>query len=202
MNDSRTLCGITVILQRPALNTAFVPQADSTEKDVEKYMNEKNVTCFFTGHRTIPAYDRQMLIGRLDMCIMSLAERGYERFVCGGAMGFDTLAACRVIAIKQRFPQIRLTLVLPCRDQTMKWNDTNAIALYQKIKGCADEVIYSSEVYTSGCMHLRNRTMADMSSVCVAYYNGSSRGGTAYTVKYAGGLGLETINLWQAEGEK
>ncbi len=164
-------------------------------------MNEKKTTCFFTGHRTIPPADKQRLVGRLDMCIMNLAERGYANFVCGGAVGFDTLAACRVINAKLRYPDIKLILVLPCRDQTTRWKETSAIALYHKIKGLADKVVYSSDVYTSGCMHLRNRTMADMSSVCVSYYNGSTGGGTAYTVKYASEEGLEVIGLYDTNAK-
>ncbi len=160
-------------------------------------MEEKrNATCFFTGHRTIVKNGMDRLTEDIDRAVADLIEKGYKRFVCGGAVGFDTVAACRVIVAKKKYPEIELVLVLPCRDQTMRWRSTYDISLYQRIKGLADEVIYSSETYTSGCMHLRNRTMADMSSACITYYNNSGTGGTAYTVKYATEAGVNIINLY------
>ncbi len=156
----------------------------------------KSATCFFTGHRTIAKVGVDRLTCELDRAIDDLIARGYDSFVCGGAVGFDTVAACRVAVAKKRHPHIRLVLVLPCRDQTMKWRSTYDISLYQRLKGLADQIIYSAESYTAGCMHLRNRTMADMSSACVAYYNNSGVGGTAYTVKYATEAGVDVINLY------
>ena len=152
-------------------------------------------TCFFTGHRTIPKYESKNLINRVDRAIDTLASGGYEYFVCGGAVGFDTLAACRIVVAKRRHPDIGLILALPCRDQTLKWRRTYDISLYQRLKGYAADIIYASDVYSSDCMHERNRMMADMSSVCVAYYNGSP-GGTAYTVKYAREIGVRVLNVW------
>ena len=157
----------------------------------------KNETCFFTGHRVIPKDEMSEVTSQLDRIIETLISEGISTFVCGGAVGFDTLAACRVIVAKKKHPHISLCLVLPCRDQTARWKNAYDIALYQRIKGLADHVIYSAETYTAGCMHLRNRTMADMSSVCVAYHNGGSGGGTAYTVRYAREQEIRLINLYK-----
>lgn len=153
-------------------------------------------TCFFTGHRNIPAQCLGDVTLSLDNTISSLVAEGFDRFVCGGAVGFDTLAACRVVVAKKYFPNISFSLVLPCRDQTSRWQNARDIALYQRLKGLADSVEYASDIYSAGCMHTRNRMMADMSSVCVAYYNGRG-GGTAYTVRYATELGLRLINLYE-----
>ena len=158
-------------------------------------MNNVENTCFFTGHRAIPKSDMTALTRILDENISSLADSGCRTFVCGGAVGFDTLAACRVIVAKKKYPDIELVLVLPCRDQTARWRNTYDISLYQRIKGYAAEVIYAEEAYSSGCMHKRNRMMADMSGYCIAYYNNSGAGGTAYTVRYATGKGKKVINL-------
>lgn len=157
--------------------------------------NDSNRTCFFTGHRTIPKKDMTTLTDVLDRKIHELISDGCVNFVCGGAVGFDTLAACRIIVAKKYFSDIRLTLLLPCRDQTARWKSEYDIALYQRIKGYADSIVYATDTYTSGCMHLRNRMMADMSRYCIAYYNNSSSGGTAYTVRYARETGKTVINL-------
>ncbi len=155
-------------------------------------------TCFFTGHRSIPRSEMSSLTAAIDETVEELIDWGIDTFVCGGAVGFDTLAACRVVVAKKRHPEIALFLVLPCRDQTAKWRSAYDIALYQRLKGLADSVEYAAETYSSGCMHLRNRMMADMSSVCVAYYNGGS-GGTAYTVRYAREHGIRLINLYEKQ---
>ena len=39
--------------------------------------------------------------------------------------------------------------------------------------------------YSSGCYHARNRYLVDHADSVLALYNGSTTGGTAYTVKYA-----------------
>lgn len=157
---------------------------------------EKDNTCFFTGHRIIPQNLRGLLIAELDKTIRELLNKGFLNFVCGGAIGFDTAAACRAIVASRSNPDLRLILVLPCRDQTMKWKSTHDISLYHEIKGHADEIIYTADLYRDGCMFERNRMMADMSSLCVAYHDGGQTGGTAYTVKYAEKNGMDIINLY------
>ena len=59
-------------------------------------------------------------------------------------MGFDTLAAQTVIELKKDFPQIKLILVLPCKEQTLKWSAKD-IAEYERNKEKADKIKYTSE---------------------------------------------------------
>lgn len=124
---------------------------------------------------------------------MDLISAGYVSFIAGGALGFDTMAELAVLKIKQSYPQIILTLALPCKTQTRGW-DKNDIQFYEAIKRKSDNVIYTSEEYTSGCMFKRNRFLVDNSSVCICYLTEDS-GGTAYTVGYAKNEGLKIINL-------
>ena len=67
-------------------------------------------------------------------------------------------------------------------------------AEYQAILECADEVLVMYEHYVRGCMHARNRKMADDSSKCVAFCT-EKTGGTAYTVNYADKKGIEIIMI-------
>lgn len=157
--------------------------------------SENETRCFFTGHRTIAKNDMTLITQLLDREIEKLISLGVTSFVCGGAVGFDTIAACRVAVAKKRHPELELILMLPCRDQTARWRSTYDISLYQRIKGFADEIVYAQDTYSDDCMHLRNRMMADMSAYCIAYYNNSRAGGTAYTVRYARERGIEVINL-------
>ena len=113
--------------------------------------------------------------------------------MAGGALGFDTLAALVVLNLKSEFPQIRLILVLPCKEQTKGW-DKKDKKIYGQILGKADKAVYTSEHYKRGCMHKRNRYLVDNSGVCMCCKTKSS-GGTAYTVDYANQRGLEIINV-------
>ena len=68
------------------------------------------------------------------------------------------------------------------------------IEIYDSIKQQADKIIYTSNEYTRGCMHKRNRHLVDNSSACIAYLT-ESKGGTAYTVDYAEKHGLTVYNI-------
>lgn len=149
--------------------------------------------CAFSGHRAIPEEAVEPLRRLLREKIASLAAEGVCGFLCGGAMGFDTLAAEMVLEARSRFPEITLTLALPYPGQADRWPEA-AQWQYQKICDAADEVIYVSEAYTRFCMMQRNRYLVDHASVLVCYLMKTS-GGTAGTVKYALHRGLTVENL-------
>ena len=159
---------------------------------------DKNVTCCFTGHRTIPRGMEEYLIGRIMDGIKYLYQRGTKIFLAGGALGFDTLAAQAVIRCQGMCPDIQLFIIAPCQDQDKLWTWKDK-AVYAKIKKLADEVIYLSERYYSGCMQARNRYLVDNSSTCICYKVKQS-GGTAYTVDYAKNSGLTVFNLARTKG--
>lgn len=154
-------------------------------------MREK--TCCFTGHRDIPFLKLHSIKKRLEKAVEQSIKEGYCYFGAGGALGFDTLAANAVLQLKEKYPSIKLILVLPCRSQTRGWKQSD-IDEYERIKSEADKVVYTSEEYYSGCMHKRNRHLVDNSSKCICYLTQSS-GGTAYTVNYAKDNGLKIVNV-------
>lgn len=153
----------------------------------------KNRTVCFTGHRKIPPEQVDTLALRLKATLIQLINDGYLYFGAGGALGYDTLAAQTVLELKKQYPNVKLILVLPCLSQTRGWS-TRDIEIYEDIKNKADKVVYTSQEYTRGCMHKRNRHLVDNSSVCVCYLT-ESTGGTAYTVDYAHKNNLTVINL-------
>lgn len=161
-----------------------------------KLIREK--CCCFTGHRDVPSRERARLRERLREEIARLAGEGVTTFLAGGAVGFDTIAAQEVFAAQSRgLSQLRLVLVLPCLGQEARWSRWDA-AVYRTMLRRADEVIYTGDVYTQGCMFTRNRYLVDHSAHCLCYLTKSGRGGTAYTAEYARKQGLAVINL--AEG--
>lgn len=159
------------------------------DRDQEK---DIRVVCF-TGHRSIPGEDAERLTELLEDTIVELCERGATVFRAGGAMGFDTMAALKVLDVKERYPEIRLELILPCRNQTERWDSVSRRA-YRYVLQRADSHRFLFDTYFEGCMLERDRRLVDGSDVCVAYC-ARSQGGTAYTFSYALRAGVEVINL-------
>lgn len=159
--------------------------------------NFKEKTCCFTGHRVIPTRALPRLVEELKQTLRRLIGEGVRYFGVGGALGFDTLAAGTVLRLKGEYPDVRLILVLPCRDQTRGWKAADA-RRYRDILSRADKVVYTAERYSPGCMHRRNRHLVENSSVCVAYCTRET-GGSAYTAEYARQRGLRLVLLGAGE---
>ena len=160
-------------------------------------MNIREKCCSFTGHRIIKPEHLEIIQKNLSLFIENLHMLGITDFITGGALGFDTLAANAVIEARKKNRQIRLVLALPCKNQTKGWRKSQ-IAEYKKILDFADEVIYVSDEYFSGCLHKRNRFMVTHSAHCIFYLT-SERSGTAYTLRYAIENNLQIHNILLGE---
>ena len=157
-------------------------------------MNLIPLACCFTGHRNVKDADRVKLA--LIDATENMAENGVSVFVCGGALGFDTLAAQAVLELKERYP-VKLCLYLPCDNQTEGWDVADAEE-YERIKALADEVFYVNHGKgTASLMKKRNRAMVEAADYCICYLNGEQRSGTAQTVRMAEEKGIEIINLYE-----
>ena len=156
-------------------------------------MIDRKRTACFTGHRNIPVNDRVKLDKLLDNVIEALFNKGVVFFGCGGAYGFDMMAEYAVLRAKERHKEIKLILVLPCKEQDKYWNDESK-AMYKDILSKADKIVYTSEYYTNDCMHKRNRHLVDYSGYCIAYCTKQS-GGTVYTMNYAKDSCVKVVNL-------
>jgi uncharacterized phage-like protein YoqJ len=150
-------------------------------------------TCCFTGHRTIAPQAYEKVRRRLRQAMENLIERGVVYFGSGGALGFDLLAAETVLDMKAQYPQIRLIMVYPCRNQTAYW-PSSEIDRYNAIQKACDKYVYVSQAYTPTCMHQRNRYLVEHSGYCICYLT-KPGGGTAFTVQYAREKGLKIVNL-------
>ena len=153
----------------------------------------KRRTACFTGHRHIPADELAAITAKLERLLRKLIADGYLFFATGGALGFDTLAAQMVLKLQREFSEIKLCLVLPCLSQTRGWSKED-VEVYEEIKTAADKVIFTDYEYTKGCMFKRNRTLVDISNVCVCFLR-QPTGGTAYTVKYARAKNIQIISI-------
>ena len=153
----------------------------------------KQMTCCFTGHRQLPANNLGEIKRKTLSAIEELIKNGVKNFICGGALGYDTLCAQAVLYLKTRYEGIRLIIAIPCEGQS-RYFSGNEKRLYDEILERADENIYVSREYFSGCMHKRNRYMVDNSSYIIAYCTRTS-GGSYYTKEYAKRNGLTVIEI-------
>ena len=117
-----------------------------------------SMACSFTGHRQIEP-SHTWLPELLDRAIAYAYSEGCRDFYFGGAVGFDTLAARRALSFRALHPDIRVNLILPCKNQDEGWSDSDR-AVYSLILSEADSVEYVSEKYTRSCMQKRNRRLA------------------------------------------
>lgn len=153
----------------------------------------RELTCCFTGHRNIPRDELPQIKTKLKKAIIELINNGVIYYGAGGALGFDTIAAQTILELKTDYPQIKLILVLPCKNQTEKWKEED-IKIYESIKKQADKVVFTSEKYYNGCMQKRNRHLIDNSAYCITYLT-KNTGGTAFTIDYAKKKQVKTINI-------
>lgn len=148
----------------------------------------------FTGHRNVKVTGE--LVSLLNKTLTDLIGNGAVDFYAGGALGWDMLCEQTVLDLKEKFPQIRLHLVLPCcpEEQTARWNHMQKVEYYNFLK-TADTVEYTSNHYSEGCMKVRNARLVELADCCVCYYNNRSRSGTGQTVRMAEEKEIRIINL-------
>jgi len=140
-------------------------------------------TVCFTGHRYLSAREREQLPGVLDQLLDACYRQGYREYLAGGALGFDMCAAEAVERLQSRYSDVKLILVIPCADQSLRWSARDC-QRYERLLYAADENRVLSDTYYDGCMMVRNHHMIDHSSLCICYLK-RFKGGTASTVAYA-----------------
>ena len=153
----------------------------------------KDLSVCFTGHRYIPSDERDRIAERLDQILESLYQRGFRDFISGAAIGFDVLAAERVIELKARHPDAQLHLAIPCSTQYERWTEDDC-ERYERMLYNADSTHVLSKQYYVGCMQVRNRYMVNHSAFCLCYLT-HHKGGTMSTVAYAMQQACPVLNL-------
>jgi uncharacterized phage-like protein YoqJ len=150
-------------------------------------------TCCFTGHRVFARSHADQIRPMLERAVRTLIAGGYYRFVAGGALGFDTVAAETILSLRDEFQSLRLVVVAPFLGQAKGWREADRFR-YERICSAADDLQILGAGYHRGCMRVRNQAMVDMSSFCLAYLN-HRPSGTAQTVDYAFQNGLPVVNI-------
>ena len=162
-------------------------------------MEDKSISCCFTGHRPMKLpwgmneKDPRCLALKLELAarLEALAALGYRSFLCGMALGCDMYFAEAVLALRDRWPDVRLEAAIPFGDQPGRWNEEQR-RRYNRLIDAADKLTVLQVHYTSDCMQRRNRYMVDRSSLLLACYDGRP-GGTMQTILYAERSGVRVM---------
>ncbi|EFS33549.2 SLOG family protein [Bacteroides sp. D2] len=157
------------------------------------YLKAQSVA--FTGHRTIPVPLQGEVRRRLKAAVSLAYANGNRRFLCGMAIGFDSLAAEAVLSLKEDLPNIRLVAVVPFSGQACRWSAIER-KRYHQLLSQADEVVVLSVNYYPGCLLRRNDYLLEHTHQVIAYFNGQPKGGTYYTCKKAKLCGMKVENLF------
>ena len=154
-------------------------------------------TCFFSGHRIMEKKEIALCKSLLREEILNCINRGVTRFIVGGAIGFDTMAAETVLDLRVDYTDIKLVLYLPCKNHFAKWNFRD-VERFEEIKEQADEVRYIYEgKYIPGCMQMRNSKMVSDSGCGIVYLRAMVNSGSAQTVKLAKEKGVQFVNIFE-----
>ena len=130
---------------------------------------------------------------RLRESLEYLIGRGYADFLSGGALGFDLLAAEMVLSLREKYPWIRLVMVIPFDGQADRWTEEQRQRWRSAIEA-SDRVIHISHDYDRGVFFRRNHYLVEQADLLLAAYDGQP-GGTAGTVAYAKRHGVRVLRL-------
>lgn len=171
-------------------------------------MKNKSIckTCAFTGYRPskMPwGYDETdarcvEFRFRLREALEYLIGQGYTDFLSGGALGFDQMAAEIVLSLREKYPWVRLVMVIPFDGQADKWSREQR-GRWLEIIEASDRVIRISHAYDKGVFFRRNHYLVENANLLLAAYDGQP-GGTAGTVAYAKRHGVRVVRLAPVKG--
>ena len=157
-------------------------------------MDKRSFTCCFTGHRNLPIGQEEEIWKRVYACLESLLEEGVRYFGVGGALGFDTLVAEKLLALRESRPEIRIILAQPFPGYQSRW--TPAQQARAAVEARVDKVVVCCQRPSREAFLARDRHLVDGSSCCIAWCTRVTDG-TAYTLRYAQRRGLRVWNVAQ-----
>ena len=167
-------------------------------------MNRKKSACracAFTGYRPakLPwGYDEGdarclEFRFRLREALECLIGRGYVDYLSGGALGFDLMAAEAVLSLREKYPWVRLVMVIPFDGQADRWSEAQR-RRWQAVIEASDRVVHISDSYDRGVFFRRNHYLVEHADLLLAAFDGKP-GGTAGTVAYARRHGTRVVRL-------
>ena len=164
----------------------------------------KEKTIAFTGNRILTSNSgksesalKMELCDRLYIMLeREYLENGYDTFLCGMALGFDTVAALATTQLKRKYKDIRFIAVIPFIGQDTKFSPDDK-RTYTYLLGLADfSIVTNGNTYSNESYHDRNDFLIANSSKIIAYHNGNPRSGTGSTLRKATEQDIAIENLY------
>lgn len=204
------------------VNFAWYNSPEGKEELARRREERRNIeelerkTGSFTGHRPNKLGNCYSLTDKQSKYIKSklapvlidlIVKEGIERFISGGAIGFDQIAFWTVQGLKNNgYPEVKNIVAVPFKNQAIKWTDSETQHWYKKMIEVADEVVYVDELmdykvegvpigeYHVAKMQKRNEYMVDKSRIVVSAWDGT-KGGTGNCCRYVRKVGKTLYNL-------
>lgn len=173
-----------------------------TDIALPELVTDREKTACFTGHRpekfpfnTDIALFEKMFRAVLFLHISDAAAAGYDTFISGMQRGMDIWAAQEVLRYKAKDPAIKLFCVSPFYNERFHRDEADRHE-YEEIAASCDRFIALRQDYSVECYSVRNRFMADRSSLVIAAAS-DRQSGTWQTLNYARrqGLKVDLIDL-------
>lgn len=146
-------------------------------------------TCAVSGHRKL---NKDINLDKIKETFLELIKDGFDTFLIGMALGFDTICFQILEGIRQT-ENIKIIACIPCKNQDYNFTKEQHLE-YQRMLSSANEILLISEKYTQYCMRKRNDFLVKNSSTLVAYLR-QNFGGTYYTVNKAKKENLNIIEI-------
>lgn len=154
----------------------------------ELLINKAKTACV-SGHRALPKnFDEK----KLKNAFLTLINDGYDTFLVGMALGFDTICFRLLEQIREQ-EKIKIVACVPCEEQDKLFNALQKKE-YRQMLESADQKIVLSKTYNRQCMQKRNKFMVDNSSIVIAYLS-QDFGGTKNTIEYAKVNNVVVVNM-------
>lgn len=136
--------------------------------------------CCVTGPRDISDDKMDYVTKELRAKVAQAIKEGFTVFLSGFADGVDLLFAEVIVEEKTRHSELSLEAAISYRNRLSVKDEK-----LQRLLAACDEVYVQQERYAPNCLLNRNRYMISRSQRIIAVYDGSERGGTAFSIRYA-----------------
>ena len=153
----------------------------------------------FTGHRVLSGDINNLGIRLYDILEREILNAGITQYYGGGAVEWDTLCAQTVLKLREKYPSVKLNMILPCspEEQSKQWTDTQRTE-YFRILRSADSIEQLAQHYYNGCMKIRNMRLVELSDCCFCYFDSNRQySGTAQTLRMALRKNIIVVNFYR-----
>ena len=141
--------------------------------------------CTFFGHRDCGGLDRE----KLWMALEQLVTQGVDLFYVGNQGGFDRSVYGQLKRLRDKYPTVRIAVVLAYLPTEKRGEEWEADALYPEgLEHCPVRF----------AVDRRNRWMIDSADYCICYVN-HTWGGAYRTLSYAKKRKKNILNLSGAQ---